>query len=156
MIKHLRIDNRLIHGQVANTWIHSSSFDQVVACNDEAAADKLQTQLLLMAVRGVETKILSLEKATKFFLKYPDMQAFVVVKNLQDAWEISEAVPCERINIGNQAKTDVPGRDVSTNVFLTEDDISYLKKFLKKGVDITCQTLPNTTMINMKDVVAKW
>ena len=111
MIRHLRIDNRLIHGQVANTWIHSGDYDQVVACNDLAAADKLQSQLLLMAVRGVEAKVLSMEK---------------------------------------------DGKDITNNVYLTDTDIIYLKKLLEAGHEVSCQMLPNTSRISMKEAAAKW
>lgn len=156
MIRHLRIDNRLIHGQVANTWIHSGDYDQVVACNDQAAADKLQTQLLLMAVRGVEAKVLSMEKSIAFFNKYPQMKAFVVVKDLKDAWELASRTDCMAINIGNQAKKEEDGKDITNNVYLTDTDIIYLKKLLEAGHEVSCQMLPNTSRISMKEAAAKW
>lgn len=154
MIRHLRIDNRLIHGQVANTWIHSGDYDQVVACNDQAAADKLQTQLLLMAIRGVE--VLPIEKSIAFFNKYQQMKAFVVVKDLKDAWELASRTDCMAINIGNQAKKEEAGKDITNNVYLTDTDIIYLKKLLEAGHEVSCQMLPNTSRISMKEAAAKW
>lgn len=156
MIRHLRIDNRLIHGQVATTWIHSGDYDQVVACNDAAAADKLQTQLLLMAVRGVEAKVLPMEKSIGFFNKYPQMKAFVVVKDLKDAWELASHTECLTVNIGNQAKKDEPGKNVANNVYLTDSDMVYLKKLLDGGYEVTCQMLPNTAKVDMKEAAEKW
>ena len=51
MIKHLRIDNRLIHGQVAVTWMRRINADALVVVNDAVAKDRIQQMALPLAAR---------------------------------------------------------------------------------------------------------
>ena len=41
MIKHIRIDNRLIHGQVAAAWKNNIGADAIIVCNDDVAKDPI-------------------------------------------------------------------------------------------------------------------
>jgi hypothetical protein len=57
---HLRIDNRLIHGQVTVTWASSLNADHMIVCNDKVAVDPIQKVMLPAAARGVKTSVLSI------------------------------------------------------------------------------------------------
>ena len=61
MIKHLRIDNRLIHGQVAVTWKNHVGAQAIIVCNDKVAEDPIQKMALPMAARGSKVFIFSIE-----------------------------------------------------------------------------------------------
>ena len=58
MINHLRIDNRLIHGQVAVVWRQYLNANAIIVCNDKVAADPIQRIALPMAVEGEKVLIL--------------------------------------------------------------------------------------------------
>ena len=65
-IVHIRIDDRLIHGQVAAFWTNSLSISRIMVVNDEVAADEMQKSLLRMvAPASVRTSIISKETAIK-------------------------------------------------------------------------------------------
>ncbi|MDR2182276.1 MAG: PTS sugar transporter subunit IIB, partial [Treponema sp.] len=49
MITHLRIDNRLIHGQVAVAWLKYIGAKAIIVCNDKVASDKIQKMALPLA-----------------------------------------------------------------------------------------------------------
>ena len=49
MIKALRIDHRLVHGQVAFTWTHFLAATRIIVIDDKAAADEFQKMALNMA-----------------------------------------------------------------------------------------------------------
>ena len=46
IIKLVRIDDRLIHGQVATVWAHEAGAERIIICSDEVAADEVRTKLL--------------------------------------------------------------------------------------------------------------
>ena len=50
MIVCLRVDERLIHGQVAMTWTKELKLNGLVVASDEAASNELQKMTLKMAV----------------------------------------------------------------------------------------------------------
>ena len=49
MIALLRIDERLIHGQVATSWSKALDIDTIVCASDEAAQNPLKKKMLLIA-----------------------------------------------------------------------------------------------------------
>ena len=66
MVKALRVDERLIHGQVVTAWIAHSDAKQILVADDAAAKDTLQQSLLKMATpKKVDLKIMSLEDANQ-------------------------------------------------------------------------------------------
>ena len=50
MIVCLRVDERLIHGQVAMTWTKELKLNGLVVASDEAASNEIQKMTLKMAV----------------------------------------------------------------------------------------------------------
>ena len=45
MIKHLRINNRLLHGQVAVNWMNRINAEAIAVVNDDVAKDPIQKLL---------------------------------------------------------------------------------------------------------------
>lgn len=65
MIVCLRVDERLIHGQVAMTWTKELKLNGLVVASDEAASNELQKMTLKMAVpEGIKCIIKSVEDVT--------------------------------------------------------------------------------------------
>ncbi len=63
-IIHIRIDDRLIHGQVATRWSTGLGVSRIMVANDAVAADEMQKGILRMvAPPGIATSIISKEKA---------------------------------------------------------------------------------------------
>ena len=58
-----RIDNRLIHGQVATQWTGSVGANLILVANDEVASNTMRQHLMDMAApQGVATRYFSLQK----------------------------------------------------------------------------------------------
>lgn len=63
-----RIDDRLIHGQVATVWVKAIGCNRIIACSDEAAADPLRKALLLQVTPpGIKSYILPVDKAIEVY-----------------------------------------------------------------------------------------
>ena len=63
MIKITRVDERLVHGQVAFAWTNSLGADCILVVNDEAAADKIRATTLKLAPAGIKFSIKSVADA---------------------------------------------------------------------------------------------
>jgi PTS system mannose-specific IIB component len=104
MIKHLRIDNRLIHGQVAVTWMRRINADAIVVVNDDVAKDRIQQMALPLAARDAKVLVLSHEGLQKYVQEHPDMSLFVIAKFPTDALRILESgLEVGEVNVGNAA-----------------------------------------------------
>ena len=66
MISFVRIDDRLIHGQVVIGWTRTKSINFILAVDDEVATNKMQVKLMKMATPpGVKSEVLSANDAVK-------------------------------------------------------------------------------------------
>jgi Phosphotransferase system, mannose/fructose/N-acetylgalactosamine-specific component IIB len=106
MLIHLRIDDRLIHGQVTVSWSKHVGAQRIVVANDEVAKDEIQKSLLpLAAPPGVEVTISSIEKANKHL--EDNKKTFLLVKNPYDALRLLEdGVEIKEINLGNMGYSE--------------------------------------------------
>ena len=106
MIKHLRIDNRLIHGQVAVTWMRRINADAIVVVNDAVAKDRIQQMALPLAARDAKVLVLSHQALQDYVKEHPQESLFVIAKFPTDALQILESgLDVGEVNVGNAAPT---------------------------------------------------
>ena len=149
MIKHLRIDNRLIHGQVAVTWMNSIGADKIIVCNDKVAADPIQKMALPMAARGNTVYVFSVAETIKYAQEHPDETMFIICKFPTDALAILESgLEVEEVNVGNAAP--IQGTQyvmVTKSIAVTKEDAECYRKIaeMRGGVLNSRLTTMNET-----------
>ncbi|HES0321025.1 TPA: PTS sugar transporter subunit IIB, partial [Streptococcus pyogenes] len=93
MITQIRVDDRLIHGQVAVVWTKELNAPLLVVANDEAAKNEITQMTLKMAVpNGMKLLIRSVEDSIKLFNdpRATDKRIFVIVNSVKDACAIAK------------------------------------------------------------------
>ncbi len=149
MITHLRIDNRLIHGQVAVTWMNSIGADKIIVCNDKVAADPIQKMALPMAARGTTVLVLTVAETIQYAKDHPEETMFVIAKFPQDALDILESgVEVQAVNVGNAAPINgTTYKMVTKSIAVTEDDAKVYRRIaeLRGGVLTSRLTTMNET-----------
>ena len=104
MIVLTRIDNRLIHGQVATGWLRSCGANIVIVANDRVAANPMEQQLLSMAVASLmPVRFLTVDEAAKKVARAdPRRKIALIVENPVDALGLVEGgLSLKSINVGN-------------------------------------------------------
>lgn len=159
MINMVRIDERLIHGQVAMIWSKQLGVDRIIVVNEKAATDPILSSTLKMAAPdSVKVIILNEEKA-KVLLKDPrinDLNILVIVNSPKDALFVVENADIKKVNIGNYGKASKNGEErikLNDNVFLGEQDKEYLREIIKLGVTTEYQLVPDQPITDMKTVL---
>lgn len=159
MINMVRIDERLIHGQVAMIWSKQLGVDRIIVVNEKAATDPILSSTLKMAAPdSVKVIILNEEKA-KVLLKDPrinDLNILVIVNSPKDALFVVENADIKKVNIGNYGKASKNGEErskLNDNVFLGEQDKDYLREIIKLGVTTEYQLVPDQPITDMKTVL---
>lgn len=159
----LRVDDRLIHGQVAMTWTRQLKVKGIIVANDEAAFDQTQKMALKMAAPdGVKVLIKSVKEVIRI-LNRPEaekMRILVLTKTIQDAVAVRENVNAiDFLNIGNAGRFD--GVDmsekkmISSTIMLTEKETDALKKLVKLDAKTCLQQVPNDECRMASDVIEK-
>ena len=64
-----RIDNRLIHGQVATTWIRDFNIESAIIVNDAVANDPVQKSIAGLAVPGIKVSIFGVDQFIEILKK---------------------------------------------------------------------------------------
>ncbi|MFR8600109.1 MAG: PTS sugar transporter subunit IIB, partial [Clostridioides difficile] len=106
-IKNIRIDDRLIHGQVATMWSNKLGVTRLMVVNDAVANNSVQKQVLRMATpAGIASSIITEETAIKNITagKYEGQNVLLIVKSPVDLIPFVEAgFKIHNINVGNMS-----------------------------------------------------
>ncbi|MEW4410995.1 PTS sugar transporter subunit IIB [Clostridium sp. AN503] len=145
-IVHARVDERLIHGQVAMVWTNTVGATRIVVVNDAAVKDEMIIAGLKMAKpAGVKLSILSKKRAVEKFAEkaYEGENVFLITKNVGDMAELVAAgMEIPSVNVGNVAQRE-GSKQIKKSVNLTEQDIVEIKDIIAKGIPVTAQMIPN-------------
>ena len=99
-----RIDDRLIHGQVATVWSKATNCQRIIVCDDDVAKDKIRSTLLKqVAPAGIKSHVVDLAKAVRVYNnpKYKDLDVLLVVESPQDVIRLMDAgLPVDKVNVG--------------------------------------------------------
>lgn len=147
-----RIDNRLLHGQVAVTWSHFIGANLIVIVNDKVSEDTVQQNLMDMAApKNIGTRYFSVQKTIDVIHKAsPQQKIFLVVKTPQDVLKLVEGgVPIDKVNIGNMHFSEGK-KQVSSTVSLDESDREAFKKLNAHGIISTIQRVPDEKKEDIK------
>ena len=146
MIKMTRVDHRLLHGQVAFTWIRQVGADCILIANDAVAKDELRMSVLRMAKpQGVKLVMKSEDDSIKALTsgvtdKY---NLFIITESIEDAWRLCKAVPAIReLNIGG-VKVEDGKRQISEAVFVSDEECARIRELDAAGVHVFVQMTPS-------------
>ena len=151
MIKALRVDERLIHGQVAMAWTRDLGVHGIVAANDEASVNEMQKMTLKMAVpEGIKCIIKSVQESINLLNnpKAANMKILVLTKTVKDALTLYKQVEgIEYVNIGNAGRfTSGDGTErtiLCRSVSLTNEELECLKELVELAPDTAMQMVPS-------------
>lgn len=146
MIKMTRVDHRLLHGQVAFTWIRQVGADCILIANEAVAKDELRMSVLRMAKpQGVKLVMKSVDDSIKALTsgvtdKY---NLFIITESIEDAWRLCKAVPAIReLNIGG-VKVEDGKRQISEAVFVSDEECARIRELDAAGVHVFVQMTPS-------------
>lgn len=146
MITLLRVDHRLLHGQVAFSWTQYVGADCILIANDNVPEDELRKTTIKLAkppsvklvIKNINDAIESIKSGVtdKYHL-------FIVVESVNDAWRIASAVEgIKSINLGG-IKAKAGSKNISKAINLLPEEIEQLQQLVGKGVEIEIRQVPN-------------
>ncbi|GKS55903.1 MULTISPECIES: PTS system mannose/fructose/N-acetylgalactosamine-transporter subunit IIB [Enterococcus] len=142
----VRIDGRLIHGQVANLWVTKLSITRILVVDDEVAMNTVEKSGLKLATpAGVKLSVLPIEKAAENILagKYDSQRLLIVAKKPDQLLKLVErGVPIKEVNVGNMSQTNET-RSITKSINVVEKDIEDFKQLNARGVHLTAQMVPS-------------
>ncbi|WP_338232351.1 PTS system mannose/fructose/N-acetylgalactosamine-transporter subunit IIB [Companilactobacillus muriivasis] len=161
MIISIRVDERLIHGQVALVWTKEFNTTHVVVANDQAASDKIQQMTLKMATpTGVKLLIKSVKDSERIFNdpRAAEMRMFVLTDNVKDALEIVRNCEVGSVNVANIGRITNPKPGevrtrLNSSLFADEQELEAIKDLINEDVPSYHQILPSNHKISMESLL---
>jgi mannose/fructose/N-acetylgalactosamine-specific phosphotransferase system component IIB len=157
MIVLVRIDDRLIHGQVVMGWVKRYSIDHIMAIDDVTAANPIQSKLVKLATPvGCTSDVVSVAQAVELLSseKLAKKRVFIVSKDAKELVALLDAgieLP-ENINAGNVRQPE--GKTVVPYILIAEDDLPVWKDLAERK-KLTAQLTPDQTSYNLKEALEK-
>lgn len=152
----VRVDCRLIHGQIIEAWVPFTQANCVVVANDQAAEDHWQKVLMEMAVPPtVEVAVLKVEEAAVNLAggRWATKRVILLFANCHDAWSSYRAgLKITHLNLGNLSCA--PGKkQVTSTLSLDARDLECLVQFRKQGIEVEARLVPRDHSLNLKEIM---
>lgn len=157
MVELCRVDDRMLHGQVAVTWVNQVAPDAILIANDEAATNEMSKLAFKMAKpAGVKLAIKTVKDAA-VLLNDPrtkKTRIFLIVRTVQDALELTKATGNQitTVNIGGVKKKE-GSRQVAANVHMDDADIDALRELNSLVDKVEIQMVPSESKTDVKKVI---
>ncbi|WP_025902681.1 PTS mannose transporter subunit IIAB [Tatumella sp. UCD-D_suzukii] len=153
-----RIDDRLIHGQVATRWTKETNVSRIIVVSDEVAADEVRKTLLTqVAPPGVTAHVVDVAKMVRVYNnpKYAGQRVMLLFTNPADVERLAEAgVKITSVNIGGmafrQGKTQV-----NNAVSVDQQDIDAFKKLNARGIELEVRKVSSDQKLKMMALIGK-
>ena len=155
-IKLCRIDDRLIHGQVATVWAHEADAGRIVVCSDEVAGDEIRRTLLKqVAPPGIKVNVVDVEKAVRVYHnpKYQEDSVFFLYTCPQDVLRmVKGGVPIKSVNIGGMSFKKGK-QQITKAISVDESDKEAFRELDALGVELEIRTVATDQKIRLMDKI---
>ncbi|PAV28375.1 PTS sugar transporter [Virgibacillus profundi] len=158
-IELVRIDSRLIHGQVVTKWIKQTSANRIVIIDDSLFADDFMKEVYTMAAPpGIEVNVYSVDFAVDYWKKEKmgKGKLFILFKNVETVYRtIKEGVPINDVQIGGLGGG--PGRiSVFGPISFDEEDSKMLKELEQEKCHVYLHQVPDESKMELKKALERY
>ena len=152
----MRIDDRLIHGQVVVGWGQPLDIDFIVLVDDEVASSDWEQELYRMGVPPeMEVIFASVEAAAQALPTYEadERRGIVLTGDIGSMRRLLEANgQVRKVNLGGLHHR--AGRAQRLRyIFLSADEEAELRAMARRGVEITAQDVPSARPVPLASVL---
>ncbi len=147
MIKLLRVDHRLLHGQVVVSWFENVGANTILVANDVVANDELRKSAIRLAkpenaklvMKSIDDSIEAINSGVTD--KY---QMLIVVESVADAEKLIRATQGKvcSLNLGG-TKPREGTKNYSKTINLTDTEADLLTGLQQDGIEIYIQQVPS-------------
>ncbi|AEV94372.1 PTS system mannose/fructose/N-acetylgalactosamine-transporter subunit IIB [Pediococcus claussenii] len=155
----VRIDGRLIHGQVANLWSTKLGITRIMVIDDKVAASDIEKSGLKLArPTGVDLSVLPEKTAAEHIKRggYDSQKVFIVVRRPEILVDlVNDGVELDTINVGNMSQNEQTTQ-LTNSINVVQEDVDAFNALHDKGIKITAQMVPGDDAKDFMDILKKF
>lgn len=154
----LRIDDRLIHGQVVTVWLRAIGVNHIVIVDDETADDPFLCEILSFAAPpGVEVEVHAVNDAVPRLqeLGVSATKVCVLMRSPEAALRLHQAgVSFPALNVGGLGSAPDRTR-IHKTISASEAEVADLQALAARGVRVEFQTIPDDIPVPLATVISR-
>ena len=160
MISLVRVDDRLVHGQVVTQWVSHSKVNRIYIVDDASANDEFMKKMLMsLAPAGTSVRVVTVQSAIENMYRVIEddkISAMILVKTPEPILKMVQGgVKLEYVTLGGMGAG--PGRrKISKNISLTEEEKKMIEDIEALGVEVVCHTVPYESAIPVQEALKKF
>lgn len=153
MIVFSRIDDKLVHGQVATTWIRVSGANRIYVVDDMTAKDQFITRLYkATAPQGTKIDVWDLDtgiQKVKLVEEHEQIKGFILCRGPLEFLAMAKAgINFKELCVGNMAPSgDRIQLQSGINTFANEEERDALRQLVELGVNVYLHIIPDRPKI---------
>lgn len=151
-----RVDDRLIHGQVVESWVPHLGAGEIVVASDEIAGDETRQLLMRFAVpEGVELRIMTLDEAAPYIKSgASDRKTLVLIPGIREMAELLDrGVKPASVNVGGMHYSAGRNMSIGKAIFLSDADCADLKKLAAAGISLEGRGVPSDKPFDLVEAI---
>jgi mannose/fructose/N-acetylgalactosamine-specific phosphotransferase system component IIB len=154
----LRVDERLIHGQVVVGWGEQTQMDRIAVVDDEISASPWEQELYCLGVPpGVDAEFTTVEEARRKVGDWRDetRRVAVLLRDCQSLERLAADGTLEGLEVNLGGLHSAPGRErVLPYLFLSDADRKSLQRVAQLGAEVTARDLPASRPVPLTNLIA--
>lgn len=156
MIRGLRVDHRLLHGQVAVSWFNTTGANTILIANDDVANDESRKTIMRIAKPSNAKLVMKdldycIEAINKGLTDKYEM--LVVVESISDAYTLIKRTEVfKSLNLGGTRPTSET-KSISKTINVTEEEVDLLNELVEGGIEVEIRQLPTDKKIYFKNIL---
>lgn len=146
IVKHARIDDRLVHGQIVTAWINESKANTILVADDIATKDSTQKMLLALAVpKRIKFILKTIESAADYLKTDGEDEILLILRNPETANKLFDSgFHIDSLNVGNisNSKSDTPRTKLLAYIHVSYEDVKNLRLIAEKCIKLDVRSVP--------------
>ncbi len=152
----VRIDDRLIHGQVVIGWANFLNTREIVLCDDSVSENDWEKELYLSCVpESIKTHIMNVAETTAFINnRESDHSSAMILINSPAVLEelLKSGAQIERVNIGGIHFQDARKKYLPY-LYINNEEMDAFRRCMERGVQFECLDVPTGKKIAFENLI---
>ena len=157
----VRVDDRLIHGQIVTAWAINLSINKIIAVDDTLADNPMLKSIMTMAApKEYEPEIVKIEEVRSLLESNKDKNVLLITRQIRNLKTLIEDIKeCVDLNLGNISLQENTVKTLEANAgrtfSLTKEDVDVLNEILDSGITVMFQLVPSEKRYEYSELKAK-
>lgn len=151
----IRIDDRLIHGQVMTRWVKHVETTTILIIDDDLVNDDFMVSVLEMSVpKGIKLKVVNIASAISILTTNEDDEKYLILTKSPNPLLklVQNNVPITNIILGGMGVNSIR-KNFYRNLAASDEEITSFKALIELGIFIEIQAIPSDKAIDLSSII---